>query len=680
MSRDRLQEFLTSWRHELREELRTNSRGYLGRKNPSLAKSVPETFPDIDVLLSYTHPITSESKGKGPESFNIDWEKEPDLGRVAGLCEMYFEWGIKEIIIKRFRTVLWPSAVLRILRRAVLLDDKKTRSLTERKNQADVLSTPRKTRQDRPIAIGTPSKMIARHFSALQLGTPSTSHNPLDSDDDDSENERLIVKIHSSRTHASTDGVLEYRLEIAPSQLVHLCEAGVKGLRTAISPVLESSDDAEDDSDGDKGKTKTKKPPPDPQSHLRIWLPACMVRIVEPNLVEDFEETVRRKEAKKTKKSTTKGKSDASSRGQPKPQKAKTRQATSTTEESGTGVESEQDSHTRSLYSDDELDQAKIPSLDLSTLRHEEEESASSASETPRKPLLTVNIPSFRQRNKNISPTGIPSTKRRDMNTGRTNNKETRTSSQTKDVAPSKTAKVASLFDSASRINSTSQGRSASPLEDSSDDDSTRVSSSRSSKGAQVSTRINLSHNSSATSDIPSTSILSKLSSKISLPEKNHHLSDSNKRSPSKAPFVPRPFPFTVDTSASYNNELSDSSSEASQQQKATSSRRHSPIPFTVDLHHTPLPHVPQARDLSDIPKQRGKLSSRTDDISRASSLRRHPSRSIAAERSVIVISSDSDNPPMAPLLVAKAKAKAPIRARRKNTQPVDPCDIIDLT
>ncbi|KAG6880961.1 hypothetical protein C0993_003476, partial [Termitomyces sp. T159_Od127] len=124
-TREQLKTFLIAWRHALCHEIRTNSQGHIGRKNPSLANSVTSDFPDIDVLLSYTNPITSESMGRPADALKLTWSKEPDLGKLAATCEFYFEWGYKEAIIKRFRTVIWHSAVLRILRRAVLDLDKK---------------------------------------------------------------------------------------------------------------------------------------------------------------------------------------------------------------------------------------------------------------------------------------------------------------------------------------------------------------------------------------------------------------------------------------------------------------------------------------------------------------------------------------------------------------------------
>ncbi|KAG5651830.1 hypothetical protein H0H81_007262 [Sphagnurus paluster] len=284
MNRAELKVFLVAWRHELCHELRTNSQGHIGRKQVALANSVPAEFPDIDVLLSYTNPITSESMGRAENNSRLTWGKEPDLGKLAGTCEFYFEWGYREAIIKRFRTVIWHAAVLRILRRAVLDLDAKEKSKSKSTLPLPP-TTPRKAGKATREPIGTPSKMIAKHFSNMTLGDG-------DSDSDD-ETDPLIVKIHSERKHVSTDGILEYRLEIAPAQLVRMAESGIKGTRAPEGPDEWADSDDEDDGKG------AKKPPPDPDSHLRVWMPACMVRLVEPRLVAEYDVVQERKQAKK---------------------------------------------------------------------------------------------------------------------------------------------------------------------------------------------------------------------------------------------------------------------------------------------------------------------------------------------------------------------------------------------
>ena len=121
LSHDELPGFLTTWRENLRGELRTNRRGQLGSKKPSLANAVSNSFPDIDVLLSYTNPIISATDaGTRRTHTPPQWERKPDLGKLAHLCELHFEWGLKDIVIKRFRTIVWPGIVLHSLRRSAL--------------------------------------------------------------------------------------------------------------------------------------------------------------------------------------------------------------------------------------------------------------------------------------------------------------------------------------------------------------------------------------------------------------------------------------------------------------------------------------------------------------------------------------------------------------------------------
>ncbi|KAG2065223.1 hypothetical protein BDR04DRAFT_1060871 [Suillus decipiens] len=300
LSREELEKWLDTWRDDVREELRTNKSGLIGSKKPALAKKISDDFPDVDILLTYTNPITSETEGKPTQ--DITWEKEPDIGKIAALCELYFEWGVKDVIIKRFRTVLWPSAVQRILRRGAMEKDEKKRK--------GLPMSPKKSKTTGKLAPGTPSKMITKYFSSMKLQSP-TKDNRKEQAYSDTESEveedRLIVKIHSSRRHASTDGILEYRLEIAPAQLVQLAGDGVQGIRPPIEvdAAFDDTDGDDEDEDGGKQKSKSKgkKPLPDPENHLRVWMPACMVQIVEPELVEAFEDIQRRKLEKKAKRS-----------------------------------------------------------------------------------------------------------------------------------------------------------------------------------------------------------------------------------------------------------------------------------------------------------------------------------------------------------------------------------------
>ena len=104
------------------------------------------------------------------------WLKHPCITKIAHVCETYFEWGIKPTIMKCFQSLLWAGVVLRGLLQAALEKDQK-----------------------RPDALG------------------KTSMN----------NNHTIRAIHSEWCHASTDHLLEYRLEIHPSNFVQYARAGI---------------------------------------------------------------------------------------------------------------------------------------------------------------------------------------------------------------------------------------------------------------------------------------------------------------------------------------------------------------------------------------------------------------------------------------------------------------------
>ncbi|KAF9054284.1 hypothetical protein BJ165DRAFT_1522823 [Panaeolus papilionaceus] len=316
LSREALDDYIVSWREELIQELNTNSRGIIGRKLKAIASKVPHDFPDVEILLSYVRPVTSQSMGRESNNLLLTWGKEPDLAKLAGACELFFEWGYKEAILKRFRTVVWPGIVLRILRRAVLDQE-------ERERRAVLMpGTPSRKGRKENVS-GTPSKMIAQRFSSMTVTSPVKKSYLSDSEDDEEEEEnKLIVAIHSKRENPYTDHTLEYRLEIAPKQLVELAESGIQGVRSPEGPD-EWDDDEAGLGDGEGGSKKKNMEPVDPVTHFRVWMPACMVELVEPKLARDFVQREEEKEAKKIKAAERKAAREAGITLPPVPRKPK---------------------------------------------------------------------------------------------------------------------------------------------------------------------------------------------------------------------------------------------------------------------------------------------------------------------------------------------------------------------
>ena len=250
-----LSEFLIHWRMRVNQHLKEGI--------PRTSVVLPETFPPLETLEKYASPIHSGNKpGAGPSSsLSLRDRKGLDLGQVARLCEEYFEWGQREVIIERFSRLLWPGAIMHVLRRAALEMDEEERT------------------QGHTREIGTPSSLVHRY-----LGKPERTdrianafvnrgpvHEQVMTDDEDFR--PLITQIVGSREHTSTDDTLEYRIEVLPTQLVHIANAGIRGNKPA-PPRKEGA--------------KEPKDLEDPHKPLRLWIPAVMLQRVHPTMVEQF--------------------------------------------------------------------------------------------------------------------------------------------------------------------------------------------------------------------------------------------------------------------------------------------------------------------------------------------------------------------------------------------------------
>ncbi|KAJ6485084.1 PIN domain-like protein, partial [Mycena vitilis] len=101
---------LAIWRDNLRQELRSNSYGHLGKRHPKLANAIPDTFPDIRVVNLYLQPLTSRSPGfTGPLPEVQRWRpRAPSIPQISALCSTYLPWNA-ENLLKKFNSTLWPG-------------------------------------------------------------------------------------------------------------------------------------------------------------------------------------------------------------------------------------------------------------------------------------------------------------------------------------------------------------------------------------------------------------------------------------------------------------------------------------------------------------------------------------------------------------------------------------------
>ncbi|EJD33677.1 PIN domain-like protein [Auricularia subglabra TFB-10046 SS5] len=229
---------ISQWRSELVQELRTDSQGHLGRRHPALAASIPLDFPDLDVYNAYANPVVSNLG-----TVAINWYRLPNLTGLAQACERHFEWGSQTEILERFRSLVWQGAVCRALRQQTLKDDGKG--------------------------------------DYLQPGTPNIGN--------------LVVRLHGERSHHSTGGLRELRVEIGPGELAQATRRGTSYQRI---PTAEYT----------HGKVHI---PPD--TPLRIWLPAALIHAAMPELVHAFNAAQDAKQLQKGKKRVAHNESTESS-------------------------------------------------------------------------------------------------------------------------------------------------------------------------------------------------------------------------------------------------------------------------------------------------------------------------------------------------------------------------------
>ncbi len=264
-----------------------------------------------------------------------------DLARIATFCEDHFdEWGHRSAILKRFRTLLWDSAAMNVLRRAALEVDEKERSSRVAAGRTDlVVRGP--LRPSITDAVGTPESLVKKYLEpakqtvdryAAAFVNQGTLKQQAPSASSQANAHPLIMQIVGSRKHVSTDCMLEYRVVIDPTQLVGLTQRGIKGKHPETVVVASSSSSSSSpqsqlqsnhwnlpDEDGIYGgaargttggraqettTSATKKAPPDPCSVMRVWIAASMIQQVHPQLAADFEAAEEEKKAGKAGRGT----------------------------------------------------------------------------------------------------------------------------------------------------------------------------------------------------------------------------------------------------------------------------------------------------------------------------------------------------------------------------------------
>ncbi|KAJ1300599.1 hypothetical protein OPQ81_002253 [Rhizoctonia solani] len=260
--------------------------------------------------------LTANSVGAGglTSDVRIGWAGELALGALGRICEQYFEWGVREIIQQRFRTVLWPAVVLRVLRRSIMEQEGARRPFQSR-DTTPRPSTPTRGNSKR-IVPGTPQRLVNRFFggdsdsdSDRELPTALVENRGGDAtprarrrisvEGEELDTHQLLQAVRGERQHVSTDGLQEFRVEVSPGHLAHLAVRQLLGTRdpALLAGTLfdlegatgkEADDELEEAGDDEEGPTRRLKII-DPSTPIRVWVPAELVRMVHPDLVRAWE-------------------------------------------------------------------------------------------------------------------------------------------------------------------------------------------------------------------------------------------------------------------------------------------------------------------------------------------------------------------------------------------------------
>ncbi|GJE89174.1 Flap endonuclease GEN 1-like protein [Phanerochaete sordida] len=106
---------VAAWREDVRSVLRNDPRKLFKQRQPTLAASIPDTFPDVAIVRLYTHPTISTNGWNLPLSFDVH-PLAVDATELARLCREHFGWGNDNdytVLIKKMDKFVWPAVALR---------------------------------------------------------------------------------------------------------------------------------------------------------------------------------------------------------------------------------------------------------------------------------------------------------------------------------------------------------------------------------------------------------------------------------------------------------------------------------------------------------------------------------------------------------------------------------------
>ncbi|AEO71064.1 uncharacterized protein THITE_2082549 [Thermothielavioides terrestris NRRL 8126] len=249
---------LAAWKERLLHELRTNESGFFRTRHKAL--EIPESFPNLEVLRYYTHPVVSREATIDRLKKEFPSEGAVDVVGLRDFVRETFDWAFRIGAVKLIRVLAPSLLVQQFLGRYASAD-----------GRSDEL------------------EVIQREESAL------------------------VKAISSRRMHFSTDATPELRISFIPAEIVKLDlgaepEEEVEAFgRTGIT--LNSDDEFDEEAaefGNDQSKPENSKKAFDPLQPELVWIPETVAKLGVPLTVEDWEGKQRMKEQRVVEKATRK--------------------------------------------------------------------------------------------------------------------------------------------------------------------------------------------------------------------------------------------------------------------------------------------------------------------------------------------------------------------------------------
>ncbi|GHJ89447.1 hypothetical protein NliqN6_5849 [Naganishia liquefaciens] len=343
--------YLQSFVESLRQELTTNAHGFLPGKRKALASKIPADFPSREVLEYYAKPRVSppheawpgfgrRALGSAGAGFRGG---RGDPRAWARACERFFEWGSKEEVGKRFRTLVWRGEVVQAVR------EKLGAPIGEAGFSPGEEAPRTKDQGSSSVAATGRPRTLSSYFASQSRGSASRgrTRSPLAGHFDSAFPAPRLKDIHGKRAHIATGHTAEYRVEYDPSEWNRLIQDSMDGTRlqsteltaeerqaldmvaapgtgSTTSEAGSSSALSEDDTVATPRRTRQKKQV-DLDSNDKVWIPVEIIQLGFPEWEQTYLRKLRDKEeaSKTPKKRAPRAATQATQRSPKNPARAK---------------------------------------------------------------------------------------------------------------------------------------------------------------------------------------------------------------------------------------------------------------------------------------------------------------------------------------------------------------------